>query len=273
MAVIAVLILFICLIIHELAHSLTARYFGVSVRRITLFFLGGVAQTEQRARTAKAEFLIAIAGPALNIILAGMFWGVLLIANFSNNLLLVCMFNYLVLVNIVLTVFNLLPGYPLDGRRVLKSVIWGISGDELKATKWATLAGKGIAIALVISGMLYLGIWIAFIGFILLMFGGGEYQQMVKEHNTRVINKILKTSKVTDAMGKAPFKADTLECIGEGIDPEACCHMDTSLAEAKQKLKQYSAIFVFNSDYKIIGGLTMTHIENYVHYQNFLKRE
>lgn len=245
-----VLVLFICVIIHELAHSRVAQYFKIPVKRITLFALGGVAQSEGKSKSAKIEFLIAIAGPLSSIALAGIFWILSKVLNLGVELLAYSL-GYLVLINLILALFNLLPGYPMDGGRIVKAGIWKISGDQLKAIKWATLLGKGVAFLLIIAGLFYLGLWIAFIGFVLLMFGGSEYQQLLNE-------RILTQGKVKDAMEEFPFKTDPKD-----VAVDVICVPEDVLMDIWKKMVKYHVLYVVENN-KIIGKISKLDIEAYI---------
>ena len=147
-SVITALLFFCSIIAHELSHSLVARRFDMKVSSITLFLLGGVANLRQEPPTAKAEFFMAAAGPAMSLVL-----GVIGIA-ISNVIdlgqapslqVVIAVAGYLGYINVALAAFNMLPGFPLDGGRVLRSVIWAIRGDRAKATPIAARGGQIVA--------------------------------------------------------------------------------------------------------------------------------
>ena len=120
---IAALLLFVSVLIHELAHSFIARWRGMEVSSITLFIFGGVSNLEDEPEKAMAEFTMAIVGPLTSLVLAGIFWGSnWLIANEQSALC--AMLGYLALINLILAIFNLVPGFPLDGGRVLRSILF-----------------------------------------------------------------------------------------------------------------------------------------------------
>ncbi|MFW5881627.1 MAG: site-2 protease family protein [Roseicyclus sp.] len=189
LAVIAMLGLFGSLVLHELAHSLVARRYGLSVGRITLFLFGGVAELEDEPRSAVSEFWIAVAGPAMSFALAGVFGILSLVAGEGEAGLLV---GYLATINLVLGGFNLIPAFPLDGGRVLRALLWQRSGDVLSATRVASLAGSGLALALMALGLFSVlsggglgGVWIGLIGLFVLSASRGAYQQMAMRHGLR----------------------------------------------------------------------------------------
>ena len=153
MGAMAAILFFTSLLIHELSHALVARAKGIHVAGITLFIFGGVARTSREATTPGDEFQIAGAGPLTSFLLAGIFWGVTYFgATLGLDASVVTVAGYLAILNLVLAIFNLLPGFPLDGGRLLRAVLWRASGDMTKATRWATLAGQGVAWLLIALG-------------------------------------------------------------------------------------------------------------------------
>lgn len=133
---------FACLVVHELAHALAARRLGVAVRRITLFLFGGVAEIAGELPSASAEFAVALLGPATSLLLGSAFGLVAVHAGRSTALEGVA--GTLALVNLGVALFNLLPGLPLDGGRLLRSFLWRRTGSFARATRVAGLVGRGI---------------------------------------------------------------------------------------------------------------------------------
>ncbi len=170
--VVAALMLFISVLLHELAHSLVARRRGIPVNSITLFILGGVSNLEEEPEKPGIEFVMAIVGPGTSLVLALVFWGLSLLPSDTASPL-VAVLGYLALVNLVLGIFNLLPGFPMDGGRVLRSIIWGTTGSLIKATNIAARIGQFIGWGLILAGIILfwyspiMGLWIAFIGWFL----------------------------------------------------------------------------------------------------------
>ncbi|NEQ23933.1 MAG: site-2 protease family protein [Microcoleus sp. SIO2G3] len=162
------LLLFGSVLLHELGHSLVARSQGIKVNSITLFLFGGVASIDRESKTPEGALQVAIAGPGVSLLLFGLF-SVLEQVLPSNSVAAVLTSN-LADINLILALFNLIPGLPLDGGQVLKAVVWKLTGNRFKAVHWAALTGKlvgGLAIALGLGLALWreLGaIWIAFIG-------------------------------------------------------------------------------------------------------------
>lgn len=168
-------LLFGSLLAHELGHAFAARWRGLSVFRISLFFLGGVAEIGVDDGTPGDEFWMTLAGPATSFLLAAGFVGVWLeIAARDQRLGAIAL--YLGMSNALLAAFNLLPGYPLDGGRLLRAVLWRILDDQARATRWASWLGLGIGIVGVASGLVcvvagdaLVGIWLAAIGVVLIL--------------------------------------------------------------------------------------------------------
>ena len=165
---------FLSVLIHELAHSLVALAWRIPVKSITLFIFGGVANIGREPERPLAEFLIAIAGPISSMVLAlgfGILWLAGQVFEFTP---LAGLGLYLATVNLWLALFNMIPGFPLDGGRVFRSVVWALSGDMNRATRWASNTGRVVAVLMIIGGgILFLmgnwssGLWLAFIGWFL----------------------------------------------------------------------------------------------------------
>jgi Zn-dependent protease len=154
LAVTLTLSLFASVLAHEYGHALTARRFGIRTNKIVLHLFGGVAYLESEARRPRDEFLIAVAGPAVSIalgIVLGGVWYVTKEAPVAGML-----FGYLAGMNLVLGIFNCVPGFPLDGGRVVRSAIWGLTGDYLKATRIAVWGGVAVGAVFVALGALEL---------------------------------------------------------------------------------------------------------------------
>lgn len=171
-AVVAALLLFASVLAHELAHSLIARRQGIPVRSITLFLLGGVASIEREPATPGQEAIMASAGPLTSLIIGG---GTLAIGwAFQEPQTVSAILIYLGGVNILLGLFNLLPGFPLDGGRVLRAIIWRRTGSFDRATRAAARTGTALGYLLILAGVLLAitvalvsGLWIGFIGWVL----------------------------------------------------------------------------------------------------------
>jgi Zn-dependent protease/CBS domain-containing protein len=186
LAAISSLSLFASVLAHEIGHSIVARRNGIPVKDITLFIFGGASNITKEAESAGAEFRMAITGPVVSFVLGAIFFAIYFAAGGSGSK---TPFNavmiYLGQINLILGAFNLLPGFPLDGGRVFRSIIWFINHDEMKATRIAATTGQviayififgGIAMAFVIS---ISGLWLAFIGWFLASAASASLQQSV----------------------------------------------------------------------------------------------
>ncbi len=167
------LALFASVLVHELSHSLVARLRGEEVHSITLFIFGGVSNLKSEPEGPKDEFLIAIVGPLTSFALAAAAWLLARLVS-AESAPLKAALDYLALINLVVGGFNLLPGFPLDGGRVLRSLVWATTRSLQRATAVASYVGQGIAYLLILTGLWELlggnvlgGLWIAFIGWFL----------------------------------------------------------------------------------------------------------
>ena len=187
---VAALLLFASVLLHELGHSYVALRYRIPIRQITLFVFGGVAQMNREPPGPRAEFLIAIAGPLVSFVLGAVLLGVAAVANVGQGLIALGML--LGSVNLQLGLFNLIPGFPLDGGRVLRAGLWAWSGDFHRATRHAALAGQGFGLAFAALGGLLLagaatgvtpgpvaanGGWIILIGVFLFVAAKGSRRQ------------------------------------------------------------------------------------------------
>ncbi|MCE5200095.1 MAG: site-2 protease family protein [Armatimonadota bacterium] len=187
MGVLAALLLFASVLVHELSHSVVSRRYGTEVKGITLFLFGGVSQMSDEPKSAREEFWMAIVGPATSFALAIFFYLLGGIGEATNwPLWLTAVLGYLSFVNLLLGAFNLLPGFPLDGGRVLRSIIWGSTSNIVKATQWASYTGQGFGYLLmalgffsILSGNLIGGLWFIFIGWFLAGAARQSYEQLM----------------------------------------------------------------------------------------------
>ena len=168
------LLLFVSVLVHEMAHSLVARARGFPVSGITLFVLGGVSNLKADARKASDEFVIATVGPLTSFVLAAVLWLVWLVVGDGKSPVDAILF-YLAFINALLGAFNMLPAFPLDGGRVLRSAIWALTGSHTKATRISSLAGQIVGIGMMVLGVVQFlwggsfisGIWLALLGWFL----------------------------------------------------------------------------------------------------------
>lgn len=185
MGLVFALLYFASVLIHELAHSLVARHHGIEVKSIRLLFFGGLAQISSEPKTSKHEFLIALAGPATSVAAAFLFGGVwlgLILAGAWRPAVLVA--AYLASANLILAFFNMVPGLPLDGGRVLRALLWDRWDDPGRATKVVSRLGNAFALLLILLGTLQFlvwqnlvgGLWSVLIGLVMKQAALGSYQ-------------------------------------------------------------------------------------------------
>jgi Zn-dependent protease len=185
MGILGALGLFFSIVFHELSHSLVARRFGLQIKGITLFIFGGVAEMTEEPPSPKAEFFMAVAGPLSSIFLGIAFFIIRFIGGgIGLNRPVLGVITYLALINLILAGFNLLPAFPLDGGRALRSVLWGLKDDLRWATRIASSIGSGFGILLIVIGAFSVfmgnligGIWWLLIG----MFMRGASQMSYKQ--------------------------------------------------------------------------------------------
>lgn len=242
---------FATLLAHELAHSFVAQARGLPVRSITLFALGGVATIAKDATNAKTEFLVAIVGPLVSFAIGGaciaaaqtLGWSVSDgAAGVAGSVL-----GWLGSINIVLAVFNLLPGYPLDGGRILRAMLWSLYGDVERATRAAARVGQAVAAIFIGWGLVQFvlggfgGLWLALIGWFLMMAARASYAEST-------LNESLRDVRVADVM--------TQEC--PAVDPRM--HVKDLVEEVL--LRTGRRCVLVKSDGRLMGLITTQEIRN-----------
>lgn len=207
MGVAGALLLFASVVAHELSHALTARRFGLEMRGITLFIFGGVAEMTDEPPSAKAEFWVAIAGPIASLGVAAAFFG--LRVGVDRPVAVAAVVGYLATINVVLAVFNLIPAFPLDGGRILRSVLWQWRGDLRWATKITSTIGSAFGTLLIVLGVLILvtggadgfvsAMWMALIGLFLRGAAQSSYQQLLLRRTLEgePVSRFMQTEPVT----------------------------------------------------------------------------
>jgi Zn-dependent protease/CBS domain-containing protein len=185
LAILAALLFFGSVLVHELAHALVSQARGIRVQDITLFLFGGATRARVESRGPGDEFVIAAVGPLTSGILAGLFGVMNLLGRDALPEPLVGTLGYLAWTNLLLAGFNLVPGFPLDGGRLLRSAIWQATGSLSRATRIASLAGQAVGWLLVAAGVASLlagnlagGIWFAFIGWFLVQAARSSYEEL-----------------------------------------------------------------------------------------------
>jgi Zn-dependent protease/predicted transcriptional regulator len=183
LGIITSILFFGSVVFHELSHSVIAKFYRIPVQSITLYVFGGLSSISRDPASALQEFNIAIAGPLSSLFLGGCFW--LITHYFHGNELVVAACTWLWEINVMLAIFNLVPGFPLDGGRILRAVAWGVTKNYTRATKIASYAGRFFAYALILWGVWQAftgnwvnGIWTAFIGWFLLSAARESYTQV-----------------------------------------------------------------------------------------------
>ncbi|MEO6223781.1 MAG: site-2 protease family protein [Vicinamibacterales bacterium] len=249
-AVVTALLFFVSIVIHELSHALVARARGVPARSITLFALGGVATMERPAPDARSEFWIAVAGPVASVAIglgcyalaASLGWSPQAEVGPSTAVL-----GWLGYINISLAVFNLIPGFPLDGGRILRAVLWARSGDADRATITAARVGQAVAFGFILIGVMQFfagagvgGLWIAFIGWFLLQAAQASYAQVAVVADLRGV-------RVRDIM--------STDCTTVDADMRVQTLVDEHLLRTGQRC------FVVGSRGRIVGLITSHEIK------------
>ncbi len=182
------LLFFASVVAHELAHSLVGRANGIPIESITLFIFGGVAQMTREATRPSAESKMAIAGPICSLVIGGFFG---LFGLFLRNITepVANMILWLAIINGLLAAFNLIPGFPLDGGRVFRSLLWRFTGSYIRSTRIATRVGQGVGYSFILGGILiaflrpfgldwFNGLWLVFIGWFLENAASASYRQI-----------------------------------------------------------------------------------------------
>ena len=218
LAVVAALLFFVSLLLHELGHALQARREGIEIEGINLWLFGGVAQFKGRFPSAGAEFRIAIAGPLVTLVIGVLFVALTMAGLPSAAEGVVAWIGY---TNVILLLFNLLPALPLDGGRVLRSALWQARGDLRWATAIAAAVGRGFGFLFIAAGILmfivegsFSGAWLAFIGWFLLQGARAEARYVATE-------QALGGLRVRDLMVREPVTVDADLSLGQFMDDVA----------------------------------------------------
>lgn len=227
------ILFFISLLAHELSHSVVSQHYGIPVPRITLFLFGGMAETSREADRPKVEFMIAIAGPLMSLLIALACFGLValmvdaealeqslaqeaaplaILGPVATSLL------WLGIISTVIAVFNMIPGFPMDGGRVFRAAIWAITGDLVKATRWAAWGGRLFGWFLIAMGVLSLfgagnlgGIWWILIGWFISALASMSYRQLL-------IDNALRGHRVGDLMRTRIEEVDASMTLSEFVD-------------------------------------------------------
>jgi len=239
---------------HELMHSIIAQRNGIPIQSITLFIFGGVSQMTKEPETPAVEFRMALAGPLTSVVLGGVFYGIYYLTHpeypFIYSIAL-----YLGYINIILGIFNIIPGFPLDGGRVLRSIIWGATNNLRRSTKIASNIGRGIGYLFIFVGIFLVfggnilgmsgwvnGIWLAFIGWFLENAAVGSYRQLA-------LHEVLKGHQASEIMSR--------DCVMVSGD------MTVERLINEQILTSGRRCFpVTSADYGVIGMVTLQNVKS-----------
>ena len=212
---VAAFLLFASVLIHELGHSWVALRYRIPIAQITLFIFGGMAQIRREAPTPKAEFLIAIAGPIVSVLIS-LFFGVMAaLSRLPADVIAVS--TLLQEVNLTLALFNLVPGYPLDGGRVLRAGLWAWSRNFHSATRYAARAGQGVAILLMLFG-LYLSMESPVNGVWMLLIGAFLYFSAHNSHRQVAFQEALAGLQLSDIMTKKVVAIEATQTVDEAVN-------------------------------------------------------
>ncbi|MFO7892710.1 MAG: site-2 protease family protein [Longimicrobiales bacterium] len=219
MGVAGTLLFFASLLAHEISHSLVAQSRDIPVEGITLFIFGGMAHTRMEAEDPGDEFVIAGVGPLASLAIAAGFFALAWAGRTAGlGTVYTAVAEYLAFINVALAVFNLLPGFPLDGGRLFRAAAWKVTGDLRKATRWATAGGKGLGYALIGIGLLQLfaggmggGLWLIFIGWFVRTAAESSFTQ-------HVLRETLQDVPVRDVMTPDPETVPADLSLQEFVD-------------------------------------------------------
>lgn len=220
MAIASVILFFVSIILHELAHALVARAYRIPVRSITLFLLGGVAQITREAARPIQELLMAAAGPLTSFVLSGIFFGAWFLLGANDSRPIDYVLVWLALMNLILGVFNLLPAFPMDGGRIFRSIAWMVTGNYNRATSIAAWTGRGFAFTGIGLGLAAIlgknvilaedpmsGAWLIFLGVFL------ENAARKSVEQNRLVQE-LRQYKAEDLMHRDPPVVDGRQTVG-----------------------------------------------------------
>lgn len=218
MGVLGALLLFVSIVLHELAHSLVARRHGLPIKGITLFVFGGVAEMESEPPSPKTEFLMAVAGPLTSIAIGGGFYGLAWVGRGVWPLIAERVITCLAWINWILAAFNLIPAFPLDGGRILRSALWHWTGNLWRATRVACKIGPGFGILLIAFGVYRLlvtdfigAVWWFLIGMFLRDAAQNSYRQ-------QTIQRMLQGKPIRRFMNTQPISVSPALSLKEVVE-------------------------------------------------------
>ncbi|MYC31450.1 MAG: site-2 protease family protein [Chloroflexi bacterium] len=245
-AAVTTALFFLSVLLHELSHSLVAVARGIQVKGITLFIFGGVSELAHEAHRPMSEFVVTIVGPATSLAIA-LVCGSLWFALDGGPTYVGAILFTLAAINLSLGIFNMLPGFPLDGGRVLRAALWGATGNYWLATRIAIRSGQALGGLMVAGGILWAfygnfqGLWVSLVGGFLLFVASGNYRQ-------EATRNFLKIIRVGDAL---PTQWPVVSGSLPAFSPEALMSLSRS---------NYLGLLVAGSDYGVVTGQDLTQV-------------
>jgi Zn-dependent protease len=259
--------LFFSLLFHELSHSLVARSYGLPVGGITLFLFGGMAELQAEPRQPREEFWMAIAGPIASVVLGAVFYllsGLMLGLGAPQHVAGVAF--YLGFINILLAVFNMVPGFPMDGGRVLRAALWQWKGDLRWATRWASRFGQGFGLLLVMLGIVSFlagnfigGMWWFLIGLFIRGAAIASYQHLLTQLALKGPRQEWGRTRVGDVSRR----------IGEAYTVDADADANEAL---NQMQRNASSRLVVTEDDRIVGILVLKDLLRFLQIRSELEK-
>jgi Zn-dependent protease len=232
-------------LLHELGHSLVAISQGISVNSITLFLFGGVASIDRESKTPRDALFVAIAGPLVSLTLFGLFFALARLFNFSS--LFEFLATDLARINLVLAIFNLIPGLPLDGGQVLKAIVWKVTGDRLTGIVWAAASGKLIGWAALSIGLFFVlltdalgAVWLVFIGWFILRNAVG-YERLI------ILQKTLLNLVAADVMTQEFRVVNANLTLRNFADQYVISYLNKPVVHFAASEGRYRGLITFNS--------------------------
>jgi Zn-dependent protease/predicted transcriptional regulator len=259
---------FASVIFHELSHSVVAKHYKIPVQSITLFVFGGLSQIARDPSNAKQEFNVAIAGPLSSLFLGGCFW--LLWRYSAASEMVHAASGWLWEINVALALFNLVPGFPLDGGRVLRSLAWGVTKDFTRATRIASTSGKFFAYAMIAIGLVQAlngnwvgGLWLAFIGWFLLSAAQESYTQVALRN---MLSGVRAQDIMTSDVPTVPRDMSIDEYVHEVLRTGRRCHVAMAGSEPVGLVTLAAARSVPRNEWQTMSVQAVMHPVDQIHW-------
>lgn len=261
LAVSAAVLFFGSVLVHELAHAIVARRRGIEVEGITLFLFGGATHARMESRGPGDELVVSAVGPLTSLGLAGLFWAARTLLLETLLLEVVLVLGFLAWLNLVLAIFNLLPGFPLDGGRILRALIWRATGNLATATKIAGAGGQAVGYLMIaagglmaISGRLGGGVWLAAIGWFLARSARASYEE-------QRIQMLLERVEAADVMSPPPVRDERGATAQDEPQRVPVVEAQTPVTEVLVRLRNRGVQRVLVvEDRRVIGVITAAHL-------------